>query len=464
MMLSDAAEQLGRRASQYQVVHEGVAALLTRWNQASEDAASHWQSTRATRFLDDWNTYVRGLVDLMRLCSDASWTLHTLASVAHATESELRVLERRQAAYEAQMATPVAFPTATTTTTFTAGTDPATDVHALVRTEAAIDGCLDEWNAACRRCGETLDGIGGRIEELGATTLSLDAFAPHLRAAIDARAATRNLDDPRSTYTTSGMFWWKGKHDEYERTSSFGHRSLFRYVGSTRTIAATDVNQGDVGDCYLAAALASLAASAEGKELIASMIIDNGNGTYTVKFGDEIVTVDDDLYVASGADPAYADVEYELVTGTKTVTVETTWFAFVEKAYAELNGGGYQKIVGGRAENVFKELGLGGAHYKPGDLGQHELAERLLTDFDAGRAMTASADLDQFGGDGKHAFSITRVWERSDGTVMVTVRNPWGHNEPLPALPGGLKRNGRITMTSDELGDHFSRVDTQGAP
>jgi hypothetical protein len=89
-----------------------------------------------------------------------------------------------------------------------------------------------------------------------------------------------------------------------------------------------DVAQGFVGDCWLMSSLAEVALRNPGD--IKSMIIDNGDSTYTVRFFDgstpDYITVDNML---PGGGSVYAHPQGDM------------WAALVEKAYAQENGFGW---------------------------------------------------------------------------------------------------------------------------
>lgn len=112
--------------------------------------------------------------------------------------------------------------------------------------------------------------------------------------------------------------------------------------------SATDIRQGDIGDCYFVAALSAVADA--NPEFIKDMITDNGQGVYTVRFfknGKPIyVKVDGDLPQTESG---------RLIYGRSTQKNEL-WVSLVEKAYAKLKGS-YQKIGhGGYTQNVLSAL------------------------------------------------------------------------------------------------------------
>jgi hypothetical protein len=97
----------------------------------------------------------------------------------------------------------------------------------------------------------------------------------------------------------------------------------------------TDVQQGQLGDCYFISALGSIARVSPLD--IEHMFIDNGDGTWTVRFYNDngtpdYVTVDRRLPADSKGDLAYSD-QRNSVTDPKNVL----WLALAEKAYAQWN-------------------------------------------------------------------------------------------------------------------------------
>ena len=105
--------------------------------------------------------------------------------------------------------------------------------------------------------------------------------------------------------------------------------SLFGPSGPTYS----DVYQGNLGDCTVMAAMAEVAARNPAE--ISSMFINNGDGTYTVRFfnpkGSPIYVTVNSLLPVSGAFTIFAHPE-----GLKIL-----WPALLEKAYAQLNEEGW---------------------------------------------------------------------------------------------------------------------------
>jgi hypothetical protein len=97
-------------------------------------------------------------------------------------------------------------------------------------------------------------------------------------------------------------------------------------------ISFSDVNQGRAGTCYFLAAASTLANNQS--QFIQNMFIDNGNGTYGVRFygnsGNEIwVTVNRSVPVINGSLALAGNSTYSL--GGEM------WVALAEKAYAQAN-------------------------------------------------------------------------------------------------------------------------------
>ena len=131
------------------------------------------------------------------------------------------------------------------------------------------------------------------------------------------------------------------------------------YKTSTAPLFATggpsinDINQGYLGDCYLLSSLADVAKN--DPSIIKSMIKDNGNGTYGVRFyvngAEDWVTVNNSL-------PTYSN---SLVFNDAYNNTNDMWVGLVEKAYAQLSASG---VVDGNTSaaygNSFSSIGNGG--------------------------------------------------------------------------------------------------------
>ncbi|MEB3357926.1 MAG: C2 family cysteine protease [Synechococcales bacterium] len=128
-------------------------------------------------------------------------------------------------------------------------------------------------------------------------------------------------------------------------------------------ISIFDVDQGSTGDCYF---LAALGAAAQDKpSVISNMFIDNGDGTFTIRFfkpdgSRDYVTVDRYL-PTSGSSKVYAGWG----GGAYNESDNELWVALLEKAYAQINESGwigqdntnsYAGIDGGWMDNVINQI------------------------------------------------------------------------------------------------------------
>lgn len=89
------------------------------------------------------------------------------------------------------------------------------------------------------------------------------------------------------------------------------------------SIRPDHIEQGEIGDCYFLAAVASLANTPAGKKQIQNMIKDHSNGSYTVTFpGKSPVTIQ-----------APTEMELSLYSNAGQ---DGLWLSVLEKAYAEV--------------------------------------------------------------------------------------------------------------------------------
>lgn len=97
-----------------------------------------------------------------------------------------------------------------------------------------------------------------------------------------------------------------------------------------------DVNQGELGDCYFLSTLAEVAL--QDPSAITSMITDNGNDTYGVRFFvdgvAEYVTVDNQLPVMTDGGSNNNGSALKFANGANGQPI---WAELVEKAFAQLN-------------------------------------------------------------------------------------------------------------------------------
>lgn len=200
--------------------------------------------------------------------------------------------------------------------------------------------------------------------------------------------------------------------------------------------AIADVSQGALGDCVVCASMIEMVVNHP--DLLKSMIVDNGNGTYGVRFylnGNEVwVTVDRELPVDAHGYQVYAD--------NGVGQDQALWVPLLEKAYAQLSETGmvghpavnsYENIDGNSTGVVLPAMSnINGNYYRTGASDWASKKQTLVDALAAHRDVvfeTAhgaphtynSAGLTELVG--AHAFAVLGY---DEATGKFIVRNPWG--------------------------------------
>jgi hypothetical protein len=134
------------------------------------------------------------------------------------------------------------------------------------------------------------------------------------------------------------------EYEDFETASAF-----VKGEDDKNSVAANDVKQGALGDCYLIAGMAAVARA--DPKLIKKLITDNGDGTFDVSLyirPDRYVrprlvttTVDSRLAVKHSGKPLYAGI------GDQADGQDEIWTALIEKAVAQQKGS-YDLISGSK--------------------------------------------------------------------------------------------------------------------
>lgn len=156
-----------------------------------------------------------------------------------------------------------------------------------------------------------------------------------------------------------GKWFYGGDRPDAAGTYRYTSGSLFQ-----NGISMFDVDQGGVGDCYF---IASLGAAAKDKpHVVSNMFINNGDGTFTVRFFKtdgtrDYVTVDRYLPTNGSGNAIYAGWG----GGDNTESDNELWVALAEKAYAQVNESGwigqdntnsYSGIANGWMDKVINQI------------------------------------------------------------------------------------------------------------
>ncbi|MFN8554695.1 MAG: C2 family cysteine protease [Candidatus Obscuribacterales bacterium] len=222
------------------------------------------------------------------------------------------------------------------------------------------------------------------------------------------------------------------------------------------------IMQGTIGDCYLEAVIASIAASSPGK--IRDMIKDNGNGTYTVTFpGDR-------------ANPVTVSAPTEAEMGLNSEPGQYgIWPNVLEKAFGEyfvqhsyLGTKGYSSTEGadggGFASRSTKLLTGKKVteHWLSGwrsSSTNETIKGELTSAFAEGRAVTCSIGAIAHGQtrDGytkRHVYSIIGWDPQGKDGGTLTIRNPWGNTTDGPG--------GTSTMSYRQYLKNFNVITIEG--
>jgi hypothetical protein len=249
-------------------------------------------------------------------------------------------------------------------------------------------------------------------------------------------------------------------------------------------VSPAAVVQGQYGDCFFEAALASLARSADGQQKIQNMIVAEGNGSFVVTFPGQpnspITVTASDL-------------------GDYSTTSTTQWANILETALLKLDdakpdpgpGQGINDCQSGNVKSLSDALQLLTGQ-KPGvdavspsySSYEYWYEQQVEQTLEKGLPIITSSDPvpdDQGVADktyhpyepkpgsswpieGAHAFSILAY---DPATQIITLRNPWGSDDQGGALKvkgqivDGITDdgNGEISMSFDTFMRHFDEID-----
>jgi hypothetical protein len=212
-----------------------------------------------------------------------------------------------------------------------------------------------------------------------------------------------------------------------------------------------DASQGDLGDCWLIAALAETAARMS--SIISSMFIPNGNNTWTVRFYingvADYVTVDD--YLPNGG------TFYDNIEG------RPMWVALAEKAFAQENASGqlqtsnpgvnsYGALDGGDpAVSLAAVTGLSANDFNvdPSAVGTAWQQGLLIALSTPERPANGSVVPD-------HCYAVVGF---NQTTGAITLFNPWGVNG---GYNGGIYYPGFLVVSGSSLSKSFNLITTCG--
>ncbi|CAI9729723.1 calpain-B-like isoform X15 [Octopus vulgaris] len=245
------------------------------------------------------------------------------------------------------------------------------------------------------------------------------------------------FEDPEFPADNSSLFLEGGQRRtiEWKRPKEICEDPKFFVGGASRF----DVKQGELGDCWLLAAVASL--TIDQKLLFRVVPLgqnfqENYTGCFRFRFwhqGDWVDVVVDDRIPTS-----YGQLIY-----MHSADKNEFWSALLEKAYAKLNGC-YEALKGGNSSEAMEDFTGGVTEMFDLRESQDKLFQIMLKAFQRSSLMGCSIDADPSQLEAKlsnglicgHAYSITCCkfveieTPRKKGKIpMVRIRNPWGESE-----------------------------------
>ncbi len=233
---------------------------------------------------------------------------------------------------------------------------------------------------------------------------------------------------------------------------------------SINDITPEAVIQANLGDCYLLAALSSLAATPHGRALIRESIVEQDMFTYQVRFfrnnpdGGDMVP---NWYTITHRERQYRSV--------------APWVRVIEQGYAQMypsdpmhadpRYGEFAGMAGstggtriGGAARAFSHLtGRHGHMIQISDHRHDQIWTRITNALTSGRHVVAgtSNSLDEesapAGLHHSHNYSVLEAFERN-GERMVRIRNPWGRD------PGVVNNHGSFEIPFIQLAENFLQL------
>lgn len=185
-----------------------------------------------------------------------------------------------------------------------------------------------------------LGGSGALMAAEFRRAIARKVFSPRFQSAVKRLLIAKS---PRADLLNRGIADWERSKDAGRRHPVFIDLPVFK--GAPRP---TDIIQGALGDCWLLAALATVAA--HDPAVITRMVEDNFDGTYTVRFVDGVsVVVSGDVWLRPdivGVPESAPDIAGQLLENAGSTTAQWPWI--IEKAFAQ-RFGSFDALDGGRS-------------------------------------------------------------------------------------------------------------------
>ncbi|MGB3652563.1 MAG: C2 family cysteine protease, partial [Rivularia sp. (in: cyanobacteria)] len=244
--------------------------------------------------------------------------------------------------------------------------------------------------------------------------------------------------------------WFLGSdRPETSYTYKYTFGSLFQ-----NGISHDDIRQGFINNCFFLAGLA--ATVVQSPEIIQNMFVDNGDGTFTVRFYNkgvaDYVTVDRYLPTNNIGNFVYANSGDNHGNANNEL-----WVALAEKAYAQLNESGWIN-----QDNTNSYNGIGNAGYlsdafahitgEKAALGRILNFERVINTFKSGEVVGFGSKSTGIESNivAAHAYALV---DYNDATQKFTLLNPW-------STDNNALKSRTLELSWDEITNNFSYWDS----
>jgi hypothetical protein len=207
---------------------------------------------------------------------------------------------------------------------------------------------------------------------------------------------------------------------------------------------ASDVNQGEVGDCYFLSSLAAFAG--QNPNVLVNSAVDMGDGTYAVQFMRGKTPTFVRVNNAFSAGP-FAGLMYAHPGNTGSI-----WAMVFEKAFAYFRTGAntYASINAGWMGDVYSDFGVNSTNFYTSGFTDAAFFNLVSADLTNGKAVTLGTGQTPPNLVGGHAYTLVSAYQDSNGVTHYVVRNPWG-------VSGDAMENaqGYATLTFAQLKANF---------
>jgi hypothetical protein len=238
-----------------------------------------------------------------------------------------------------------------------------------------------------------------------------------------------------------------------------GHTQNLQYTYAQGTlfgsgVSYTDVVQGEAADCYVMAPMLETALRNPG--IINNMFIDNGDGTFTVRFFNhgkaDYETVDRYLPTTSAGQFVYANIG-----GYASSTANKLWVGLAEKAYAQLSASGWDDRPASQQFNCYSSLDYGyatdglqqitGHPTNWGSTIANTYATTIETMFLNGQEICFGTGATPSTSNvvSHHIYAMYGYFG-SGSTAVFILANPWGQNAYVNGQSGGM-----LYLTMDQM-------------